>query len=134
MKPNGTFSKNMKYLCALAAVAALLGGPAYAACPYPAPPHQIPDGRTATLQEMRDGQKAVDDYNAAIDVYVKCLDAESDEAIAKAGDQLTDQQKDERRRITLQRHNAAIYQRSEIGARFTEQMRIFSAKEKERTG
>jgi hypothetical protein len=124
----------MRYLCALAALVALAGGTAHAACPYPSPPHQIPDGRTATAQEMQDGQKAVDDYNTAIDVYVKCLDAESEAAIARAGDQLTEQQKDEMRRITLQKHDAAIYQRGEIGVRFTEQKRIFTAKEKDRKG
>jgi hypothetical protein len=125
----------MKYLSAIAALAALLGGTAHAACPYPAPPtHEIPDGRTATAKEMQDGQKAVDDYNTAVDVYVKCLDAESEDRIAKAGDTMTEQQKDDLRRITQQRDSAAIYQRAEISARFTEQLRVFNAKEKDRHG
>lgn len=124
----------MKYLCALAALAAFLGGPAYAACPFPAPPHQIPDGRTATAEQMRDGQKTVDDYAAAINAYVQCLDMESEESISKAGDQMSADQKEQLRRITQQRHLAAISQRDEISARFTEQMRVFTAKEKDKKG
>lgn len=124
----------MKYLCAVAAVAALLAGPANAACPFPSPPHQIPDGRTATAEQMHDGQKTVEDYSAAITAYVQCLDQESEDTITKAGDQMSADQKDQLRRITQQRHLAAISQRDEINARFTEQLRVFNAKEKDKKG
>jgi len=124
----------MKYLCAFAALAALAGGSAYAACPFPAPPHQIPDGRTATAEQMKDGQKLVDDYSAAISAYVQCLDMESEDAITKAGDTMTADQKEQMRRITQQKHLAAVAQQQDISARFTEQMRVFTAKEKDKKG
>lgn len=124
----------MKYLCALAALAAVSGAPVHAACPYPAPPHQIPDGRTATAEQMKDGQKTVDDYSAAVTAYVQCLDTESEDAISKAGDTMTADQKEQMRRITQQKHLAAVAQQQDIAARFTEQMRAFTAKEKDKKG
>ena len=49
----------MKSLLALTATAALAAGAAYADCPYPAAPDKLPDGASATLQDMLAGQKAV---------------------------------------------------------------------------
>jgi len=124
----------MKYLCAFAALAAVIGAPVHAACTFPAPPHQIPDGRTATAEQMKDGQKAVDDYSAAITTYVQCLDMESEDAITKAGETMTADQKEQVRRITQQKHLAAVAQQQDIAARFTEQLRVFTAKEKDKKG
>jgi predicted permease len=42
----------MKALLALAATTVLSAGAAHADCPYPAPPDKLPDGATATLQDM----------------------------------------------------------------------------------
>ena len=53
----------MKALFAIALTAALTvaltAAPAYADCPYPAAPDKLPDGSSATLEEMVAGQKAV---------------------------------------------------------------------------
>jgi hypothetical protein len=47
----------MKAFFAIAALAALTVAPVYADCSYPPPPDKIPDGSTATLEEMQTGQK-----------------------------------------------------------------------------
>jgi hypothetical protein len=122
----------MKYLFSIVILAALIGGHAHASCSYPPPPAKIPDGRTATLKEMLEGQKAVTDYDAAVNEYVKCLDTESADAFAKAGDQLTEKQKEEMHRISVQKQNAAIDQDNSISARFNEQVRIFKGKDKDK--
>ena len=64
----------MKALLALACTAGLaLVGPAYADCPYPPAPDKLPDGATATLEDMLAAQKAdmqhveAQKHNAAID-------------------------------------------------------------------
>ena len=49
----------MKVFIAIAATAVLSAGTAYADCSYPTPPDHLPDGNTATLQEMVEAQKAV---------------------------------------------------------------------------
>ena len=56
---------------ALAAGAAF---PAYADCTYPRAPASMPNGNTASMEEMVEGQKQVKQYMADMDTYLKCLD------------------------------------------------------------
>jgi len=118
----------MKCLPALAATAALAAGAAYADCPYPAAPTKVPDGATATMQEMLEGQKAVAEYNKAVNEYVTCIDKEVDDAIAKAGDKIKPEQKADMQRVENQKHNAAIDQLQSVADRFNEQVKVFKAK------
>jgi len=118
----------MKSLRALALAAALTAGPVFAECPYPAAPDKLPDGATATLEQMLDGQKAVKAYDAAIKAYVDCIDKELDDKIAKGGDQLKPQQKADMQKVEAQKHNAAIDQLQSVADRFNEQVKVFKAR------
>lgn len=118
----------MKALLALAAATALASGAAYADCPYPPAPDKLPDGATATLQDMLAGQKAVADYNKAVNEYVACIDQEVDAAIAKGGDKIKPEQKADMQRVETQKHNAAIDQLQKVADRFNEQVKVFKAK------
>jgi len=73
----------MKVFIAIAATAVLSAGTAYADCSYPTPPDHLPDGNTATLQEMVDAQKAVKEYDKAINAYVACIQLERNDAVTK---------------------------------------------------
>jgi hypothetical protein len=115
----------MKALPVIALTAALSAGTAYADCPYPTAPASLPDGRTATLDEMVAGQKAVKDYDTAIKSYVDCIDKELDASIAKQGDQLKPQQKADMQKVEAQKHNAAIDQLQSVADRFNEQVKIY---------
>lgn len=117
----------MKVLLALTATA-LAAGAAYADCPYPAAPDKLPDGASATLQDMLAGQKAVNEYNKAVNDYVACIDKEVDEAVAKGGDKITPEQKADMHRVETQKHNAAIDQLQSLADRFNEQVKVFKAK------
>jgi hypothetical protein len=118
----------MKVLLALAATAALSAGAAYADCPYPAPPDKLPDGATAALPDMLAGQKAVGEYNKAVNEYVVCIDKEVAEAIAQGGDKIKPEQKADMQRVETQKHNAAIDQLQSVADRFNEQVKVFKAK------
>jgi hypothetical protein len=118
----------MKAFIATAALAALMAGPAYADCPYPAPPEKIPDGNTASLNEMVTVKKQVSDYDAAIGVYLDCIKQEHEDAVAKAGDKITDKQKEDLEHMETTRHNAAVAQLQGIADRFNEQVRVYKAK------
>src|SRR5438067_12924777 len=122
----------MKALFAIALTAALTvaltAAPAYADCPYPAAPDKLPDGSSATLEEMVAGQKAVKAYDKAINDYVVCIDHELDAAIAKGGEQLKPQQKADMQKVEAQKHNAAIDQMQNIADRFNEQVKVFKAR------
>ena len=118
----------MKVLPLLAAAAALSAGAAHADCPYPAAPSKVPDGASATMQDMLAGQKAVGDYNKAVGDYNACIDKELGDAIARGGDKLKPEQKADMERIANQKHNAAIDQLQSVADRFNEQVKIYKAK------
>jgi hypothetical protein len=117
----------MKALLAIALTAALSGA-AYADCPYPAAPTNLPDGRTATMEDMLAGQKSVKEYQKAIDAYVACIDKELDDAIAKGGDSMKPQQKTDLQKMEAQKHNAAVDQEQSVADRFNEQVKAFKAR------
>ncbi len=77
---------------------------------------------------MVEGQKAVKEYDKAINDYVACIDKELEDKIAKAGDQLKPQQKADMQRVEAQKHNAAIDQLQSVADRFNEQVKVFKAK------
>ncbi len=124
----------MKVLPAMACTVALAAGPVYADCPYPAAPAKIPDGATATLEEMLAGQKAVKEYEKAINDYNACIDKALEEDIAKGGDQLKPQQKADMQKIEAQKHNAAVDQLQSVADRFNEQIKVFKTRTADKKG
>ena len=122
----------MKALFAMALGAALTAGAAYAECPYPAAPDKLPDGASATMEDMLAGQKTVKAYQKAIDDYVACIDKELEQAIAKGGDKLKPQQKADMQHVEAQKHNAAIDQEQSVADRFNEQVKLFKARTAEK--
>jgi hypothetical protein len=117
----------MKALLAITALAAL-AGPAYADCSYPPPPAKLPDGNTATMQEMLEAKTAVTQYNKDINAYVACIKLEHETAVTTAGDKLTPEQKADMEKMEVQKNNAAVDQLQSVADRFNEQVRIYKAK------
>jgi hypothetical protein len=103
---------------ALLAVFIAAAPAAQAACTYPEEV-KIPDGASATKEDMVAGQKSVKAYMAAVEAYLACLD-EEEKALGEA---VTDEQ----RQVHAKRHNAAVDSMSELAARFNEQVRAFKA-------
>jgi hypothetical protein len=124
----------MKVFLALAVTAAITAVPAYADCPYPPAPDKLPDGATATLEQMVAGQKTVQAYQKAINDYNACIDKALDDAIAKGGDQLKPEQKTEMQKLEAQKHNAAVDQLQGVADRFNEQVKIFKARTADKKG
>jgi hypothetical protein len=122
----------MKALLAIAFATATAA--AYADCPYPQAPTKIPDGATATLEDMVAGQKAVGEYQKAINEYTACIDKELDAAIAKGGDKLKPEQKQDMQRVEAQKHNAAVDQLQAIADRFNEQVKVYKARTADKKG
>lgn len=124
----------MKVLLAATAAAALaLTAPVYADCTYPPAPSKIPDGASATLEDMLAGQKAVKEYQKSMDDYVACIDKELADKLAK-GDQLKPEQKADMQKVETQKHNAAIDQEQAIADRFNEQVKVFKARSADKKG
>ena len=126
----------MKLVSTVLTLAALFASShVYAACVYPKGPDKIPDGATATKEEMLAAQKQVKAYNDEITSYTECLKKENDEALKADAkkpekERMTKEQKDELEKVTVQKNNAAIDEVQAVAARFNEQIRAFNAKNK----
>ncbi|MBS0376383.1 MAG: hypothetical protein JSR73_17520 [Proteobacteria bacterium] len=98
-----------------------------AACKYPVAPSSIPDGKTASKEEMIAAQSAVKQFLADMDVYLKCVDDENPPAAA--GTKLTDEQKkaqDAAERVRVQKHNAAVADEEAVAERFNTQRKAYN--------
>jgi hypothetical protein len=89
--------------------------PAHADCALPPAPSKIPDGSTASQQEMLTAMQTLKEYNGDVETYTKCLDFEAKQNRLSR----TDEEK---------MHNSAVDNLQKIAAKFNEQVRTFKAK------
>jgi hypothetical protein len=108
----------------------LAAGLANAECVYPKAPESLPDGATATEQQMIDGMKAVKEYNNQVSGYLNCLDMEMQSRIDAAGPDAPADTIAQIKAIQTKRHNAAVEELEAHAARFNEQVKAYKAREK----
>lgn len=107
----------------------LLASAAQADCTYPRAPASIPDGVTASEQDMLDGMQAVKRYNDAVSAYLACIEEELNQRLANPGD-IAPEQLEQLRAIHSKRHNAAVDALEDHAARFNEQVKLFKERGK----
>lgn len=88
---------------------------ANANCRLPPAPSKIPDGATASLQQMVTAMQTVQEYNHDVQTYLQCLKFEVRQS------QLTDQ-------AQMSLHNAALAELKQIATEFNRQVRVFKSK------
>jgi hypothetical protein len=113
----------------LALLALAASGTVQAACIYPRAPDKLPDGSTATYEEMVAAQKAVKQFNDDINAYNACLDLEM-VTLEKSGSYDANRMT-ELRQIQAKKNNAAVDEVQALADRFNEQLRIFKARDKQ---
>ncbi len=99
------------------ALAALLlySVPAAAGCLLPAPPSRIPDGSSATEQEMVAAMRTLKQYNDDVSEYTKCLEFELKRNRISFDDQ-------------ARNRDNAVNTLATVAAHFNEQVRRFKAR------
>lgn len=120
----------MKNLTRIVIAAALFASPAIGfACEYPERP-ALPDGSTASKQEMIEAQTAVKAFLAAIDEYLDCIEQEEKDAIAAMNnpDDETIQRRDE---LLAKRFDAANEEKFLFGEQWNQQVRAYNAQRAE---
>jgi NaMN:DMB phosphoribosyltransferase len=97
-------------------------------CAVPAQPTELPDGATASMQQMQQAHAAVTAFDAATNVYLKCVDAsvsrvaqQDQGAASSASVRLVDS-------LGVTLHNAAVDRDRAVAERLNQQIRIFKAK------
>jgi hypothetical protein len=103
-----------KNLCA-ALVAGTISLPAFADCNLPPAPSKIPDGSSASEQEMVSAMRTLKAYNGDVDVYLKCLEFETKQNRLSSDEH-------------AKKHNTAVSTLEKVAAKFNEQVRAFKAK------
>ena len=111
-------------------LASLAAATASADCTYPKAPSGLPDGATATQEQMVGGMKAIKEYNSSVTTYLTCLESEMNTRIESAGSDAPADQVEQIKAIHNKRHNAAVEELESTAARFNEQVKVFKAREK----
>jgi hypothetical protein len=104
----------------------LFAAPAVFACDYPQR-IDVPDGATASKDEMIAGQKSVKAYMAEMEEYLSCIAAEEEAAVVMLEDS-TPEVLQQREGMLGKRHNAAVEEMELIAAEFNVEVRAYKAK------
>jgi predicted transglutaminase-like cysteine proteinase len=84
-------------------------------CRLPPAPSKIPDGSTASQQEMVTAMETIKQYNSDVQTYLKCLDFEARQNQLSPGDETS-------------LHNSAVDQLTRVADQFNEQVKTFKSK------
>lgn len=103
----------------LTLAAGFIGVNAFAACENPSMIQSMPDGSTASMDDMIAAQTAVKNYMAEMEAYLACLN----EDIEASGDDAAA----EFRSLMVTRYNTAVTELETIAAAFNEQLQAYRA-------
>ena len=109
-------------------LASLAASAAQATCIYPREPENIPDGATATYDQMVAAQQAVKQFDADISAYNACLEMELQAILADPN--LDEARKAEFSTMQAKKNNAAVDHVTAVAARFNEQLHAFQEAKK----
>ncbi len=112
---------------AVTTAAILAWAPAVMACDYPSKPSSLPDGTSATKEEMLEGVKMIKDYQAQMDEYLGCIEADEIVAMQSLADD-DEEGKARRREMFDQKYNAAVDEQTLVVEEFNAQIRAYKAK------
>jgi hypothetical protein len=117
---------------ALCALLVLSSGLALA-CDYPARPF-LPDGNEASKEDMLAAKTAVQDFLAAVDEYLRCVEADEHSAFAAIpADQRDESVRQERELALTRKFDAANEEKVLVGEQFNKQVRAYNAKRQQNT-
>ena len=112
--------------CSIISALFLIAAPLASACDYP---HRVgvPDGATATKEEMIAGQRGIKDYISAMEAYLACIEAAEQETVANLSE--TDEEsKQQRIGMFNKKYNAAVEEMNLVAEEFNVQVRAYKAR------
>jgi hypothetical protein len=112
-----------KFTQAVLAMILVLGAPFASACDYPART-DVPNGNSASKDEMIQGQRDVKLYMAAMEEYLACIETAEQETVA-GSDDLDEEQKQQRIAMFNKKYNAAVEEMNLVAEQFNAQVRAY---------
>ncbi len=96
------------------------------ACDYPSTPKDLPNGATATKEEMLEGVKVIAKYQEKMETYLSCIEA--DEVVALQAISDDDEAKAQRKVMFDKKYNAAVDEQTRTVEEFNAQIRAYKAR------
>lgn len=96
------------------------------ACDYPDRP-SIPDGSTASKEDLLAAKDGIQSYMEAVDEYLTCVETEEKSAAAALEDPTTEELQ-RRDQLLSKKFDAANEEKALVGEQFNQQIRAFNAK------
>ncbi len=96
------------------------------ACDYPASPKELPNGATASKDEMLVGVKVIADYQEVMATYLACIEADEIVAVQAIGDD-KDATK-QRKTMFDKKYNAAVDEQTRAVEQFNAEIRAYKAR------
>mgnify|MGYP003633371246 FL=1 len=97
------------------------------ACDYPPSPKNLPNGSTATKDEMLAGVKVISKYQEDMATYLSCIEAEEVVAIQALADD-DEEGKQQRKAMFDKKYNAAVDEQTRTVEQFNVEIRAYKAK------
>lgn len=109
--------------------AVLLASSLALACDYPQRPH-IPDGNAASKDELLTAKSDVQTFIAGVDDYLTCIEDQEKAAIEELPD-ASPEELQQRNDTLNKKFDAANEEKSLVGERFNQQIRVYNQKVQE---
>lgn len=106
----------------------VVAGAVHADCTYPKGPSDIPNGGSATQQEMVAAMTAFKTYDAEVKAYGQCLEQETSSKIKQGGDTMSPVTIRELKLIQSKKNNTAVEELQAKVKQFNDQVRLFKSK------
>jgi hypothetical protein len=116
-----------KTITSVFSVTILLAAQAVSACDYPARV-LIPNGNTATKEDMIAGQRGVKTYVTDMEIYLECIVEEEKRAREVITD-LQPEDEQEREDALNKKYNAAVDEMERVAAQFNAEVQAYRARE-----
>jgi hypothetical protein len=110
------------------ACAALFAGDALADCAFPQPPASIPNGSSASREEMVAAAAAFRTYNESVTAYQACLEKDTADRVASASGATAAEEIRQLKTMQRRKHNESQKTLEEKVGAFNEQLKIFKAR------
>lgn len=111
----------------LSGITLLFGIQSALACEYPERV-SIPNGTTATKEEMLEGQRGVKTYVEAMEAYLECIVDEEKQARAAIEEMSADEEQ-QREDMLNKKYNAAVDELERTAAQFNVEVQAYRAKQ-----
>ena len=88
----------------------------------------IPNGNTATQEEMLEGQREVKRYIEEMDSYLECMETEESQSRESIND-LDPEEEQEREVVFNKKYNAAVDEMERLAAQFNAEIQAYKAQQ-----